>query len=170
MNDLAAETKFEEAEVAHRKLDKIRRARQDYKDSFFSVWNFNYIVVLAADSVSRCKIAFIRRGCVAGFEQYDVASLAESLNGDIQRFFSMPAETDRADSVYDEFCLAANFIVDPLQSVDLLPIAKFENVAEEVLQRLQQRKRRRKSAEELATDCTDLKDSNPSNPLILGLI
>ena len=87
MNDLAAETKFEEAEVVRRKLDKIRRARQEYKDSFFSVWNFNYIVVLAADSVSRCKIAFIRRGCVAGFEQYDVASLTESLNGDIQRFF-----------------------------------------------------------------------------------
>jgi hypothetical protein len=93
---------------------------------------------------------------VAGFEQYDVASLAESLNGDIQRLFTMPLETDRADPVYDEFCLVANFIVDPLQSVDLLPIAKFENVAEEVLQRLQHRKRRRKSAEALATEGTSL--------------
>src|SRR5206468_1395131 len=61
MNDLAAEMKFEEAEVIHRKLDKIRHGRQECKDTFFAVWSFDYIAVLAADSVSRCKIAFIRK-------------------------------------------------------------------------------------------------------------
>src|SRR5262249_39881988 len=37
MNDLAAATKFEDAEIVHRRLDKIHRARQEYKDTFFSV-------------------------------------------------------------------------------------------------------------------------------------
>src|SRR5712692_810842 len=72
MNDLAAETKFEDAELIHRKLDKIRRARQEYKDTFFSVWNFNYIAVLASDSVSRCKIAFVRQARIIAFELYEV--------------------------------------------------------------------------------------------------
>ena len=53
MNDLAAEMKFEEAEVIHRKLDKIRHGRQECKDTFFAVWSFDYIAVLAADSVPR---------------------------------------------------------------------------------------------------------------------
>src|SRR5712691_6616281 len=75
MNDLAAEMKFEDAEIIHRRLEKIHRARQEYKDTFFSVWNFNYIAVLGSDSVSRCKIAFIRRGRVIGFEPYEVEAL-----------------------------------------------------------------------------------------------
>src|SRR5256714_188346 len=54
MSDLAAQTNFEAAELIRRKLDKIHRARQEYKDTFFSVWNFNYIAVLGSDSVSRC--------------------------------------------------------------------------------------------------------------------
>src|SRR5207247_9123552 len=51
MNDLAAQMRFEEAEMFRRKLDKIHRARQEYKDTFLSVWTLNYIVVLASDSV-----------------------------------------------------------------------------------------------------------------------
>src|SRR5436190_11176450 len=39
MNELAAETRFEEAEVIHRRLEKFRRARQEYKDRFLSVWD-----------------------------------------------------------------------------------------------------------------------------------
>src|SRR5215471_19164976 len=38
INDLAIQTKFEEAEIVHRKLEKFQRARQEYKDTFFSVW------------------------------------------------------------------------------------------------------------------------------------
>ena len=87
MNDLAAEMKFEEAEVVHRKLDKVRRARKEYKDTFFSIWKFDYIAVLASDSVSRCKIAFIRQGRVVGFDQYEVDALAEALPPDLERFF-----------------------------------------------------------------------------------
>jgi excinuclease UvrABC nuclease subunit len=155
MNTLAAETKFEEADLVHRRLDKLHRARQEYKDTFFSVWKFNYIAVLGADSVSRCKIAFIKQARIVAFEQYEVASLKDCLAEDVHRIFGTPGDKNTTDAVYDEFCLVANFIVDPLQSVDLLPIGDTENVAELVLQRLQQRRRKRKSTEELATKGTE---------------
>src|SRR5207244_9276259 len=92
MNNLARDMRFEEAEVIRRKLDKIHRARQEYKDTFFSVWNFNYLVILGSDSVSRCKIAFVREARVVGFEEYEVESLEQVLDADLQRFFDAPAE------------------------------------------------------------------------------
>lgn len=144
MSDLAAETKFEEAELMRRRVDKIHRARHEYKDTFFSVWDFNYLVVLASDSVSRCKIAFIRQGRVLGLLEYDVESLGETLPGDLRRFFEEPVETGSSESQYDEFCLVSNFIVDPLQSVDLLPVRELETLPAQVIERIQQRKRKRK--------------------------
>ena len=145
MNDLAAATKFEEAELVRRRLDKIHRARQEYKDTFFSVWKFNYISVLPSDSVSRCKIAFIRECRIVAFEQYEVESLHESLASDLHRVFQMPVEPDALGTRYDEFCLVSNFIVDPLQSVDLLPVRDIETVPALVIERIQQRKRKRKT-------------------------
>ena len=144
MNDLAAEMKFEDAEVLRRRLDKLHRARHEYKDTFFAVWNFNYIVVLGSDSVSRCRIAFIRRGKITGFEQYEVEMLKEALDPDLRRFFNTPVDRGSVDAIYDEFCLVANFIIDPLQSVDLLPVHDFEDMPTQVIERLQQRKRKRK--------------------------
>src|SRR5881628_2301037 len=144
MNELAAQTKFEEAELIRRRLDKIHRARQECKDTFFSVWKFNYIAILPSDSVSRCKIAFIRRSVIAGFERYEVESLHETLAGDLQRVFQTPAARDATGTPYDEFCLVSNFIVDPLQSVDLIPITDIEGLPALVKERIQQRKRKRK--------------------------
>ncbi len=148
INELASETKFEDAERIHRKLDKIHRARGEYKDTFFSVWNFNYVAVVASDSVTRCKIAFIRQARVIGFEQYEVESLEEALRSDLGRLFEAPVDRDSGDTRYDEFCLVCNFIVDPLQSVDLLPVRDIENLPSLVLERLRQRKRKRKPAGE----------------------
>ena len=159
MNDLAAETKFEDAEIVHRRLDKIHRARQEYKDTFFSVWKFDYLAILGSDSVARCKIAFIRRGQIVGFEQYEVASLAEALKADVQRLFATPAEKARADAVYDEFCLVSNFIVDPLQSVDLVSVRDLDSLADEVVARLQQRKRKRRIKEPAANYANDANGS-----------
>jgi len=147
MNTLATEMKFEEAEVVHRRLDKVQRARKDYKDKFFSIWKFDFIVVLAADSVSRCKIAFVRQGRIVWFEVYEVDQLAEQLRADLQKIFGEPIERDSGDATYDEFCLVANFIVDPLQSVDLLPVKDTEKLPEQISERLRQRKRKRKQAE-----------------------
>lgn len=145
MSDLATETKFEEAEVVRRRLDKIQRAREEYKDRFFSVWNFNFLVVLASDSVSRCKIAFVRQSRVLGLNEYDVEALAEKLPEDLNRFFNEPIENSSIDR-YDEFCLVSNFIVDPLQSVDLLPVRELEDLPAQVIERIQRRKRRRKQS------------------------
>jgi excinuclease ABC subunit C len=144
INDLAAAMKFEEAEAVHRRLDKVRRARQDCKDTFFPVWNFDYVALLASDSVSRCKIAFIRHGRIEGFEQYEVESLKQLVGADLKRIFATPAGAVSAEATYDEFCLAANFIVDPLQSVDLVAVRDIETLPEQILDRLQQRKRKRK--------------------------
>jgi excinuclease ABC subunit C len=144
MNDLAAEMKFEEAEVIHRKLDKIRRARDENKETFFSVWEFNYLALVASDSVSRCKIAFIRQGRIVQFEQYEVEKLRETLPAELQRCFTAPLQKESGETIYDEFCLVANFIVDPLQSVELLPAGDFEVLPEQVIDRLNQRKRKRK--------------------------
>src|SRR5262249_9264763 len=140
MNELAAEMKFEEAEVIHRKMDKVRRARKDYKDTFFSVWNFDYVAVLAFDSVSRCKIAFIRHGRIVAFEHYEVETLKDALAADLERIFGGPSQRESGEATYDEFCLVANFIVDPLQSVDLLRAREIQTLPEQVLERLQQRK------------------------------
>jgi len=143
INDLAAETKFEEAEIVHRKLEKLQRARHEYKDTFFSVWGFDYIAVMGSDSVSRCKIAFIRRGRIVAFEQYEVETLKETLAADLSRVCAAPGEQQSGESTYDEFCLVANFVIDPLRSVDLLPMRDVENLPELVLARLQQRKRKK---------------------------
>jgi len=144
MNDLAAQMRFEEAEMVRRKLDKIRHARQEYKDTFLSVWNFNYIVVLASDSVLRCKIAFVRESRIVGFEQYEIGSLNERLAADLNHFFNMPVVRESNRSQYDEFCLVSNFIVDSLQSVELLPARDLEHLPQRVIERLE-RKRKRKT-------------------------
>lgn len=148
MKVLAAETRFEDAELVRRRLDKIHRARQEYKDTFFPVWNFNYVAVLGSDSVSRCKIAFVRGGRVAGFEEYEVASLKEPFESDLQRLFGGPAEKGSADAVYDEFCLVANFIVNPLQNVYLIAATDLENVLPQLLKRLQRKKKEPQEAQE----------------------
>src|SRR5437867_3346699 len=101
INDLAAETQFEQAELIRRRLDKISRARKEFKDTFFSVWSFNFLAVLPSDSTSRCKIAFIRQGRVLGFEQYAVESLTEKLGADVHRFFDAPLGQDSTDAQYD---------------------------------------------------------------------
>ena len=145
MNLLAAETKFEDAEFVHRRLDKVRRTQAEYKDTFFSVWTFDYIALLASDSVLRCKLAFIRSGRILGFEQYEVAALNDLLGPDLHRFFDLALAQDANETVYDEFCLVSNFIVDPLQSVELIPIRDLDMVPAQVVERLQIRKKKRSS-------------------------
>jgi excinuclease ABC subunit C len=144
MNNLATQTKFEEAELVRKRLEKIHRARQECKDTFFSIWKFNYVALLPSDSVTRCKIAFIRKGGIAGFEQYEVGLLQELLGPDLQRVFKDPAGQGSTGSPYDEFCLVANFILDPLQSVELMPLGQIEALPALVQNRIQQRKRKRK--------------------------
>jgi excinuclease ABC subunit C len=147
MNSLAAETQFEAAEVVRRRLEKLHRARHEYKDTFFSVWKFDYIAVLASDSVSRCKIAFVRGGRIVGFEHYEVPSMKEVLEADLDRYFKGPVDKSAADAVYDEFCLVSNFIVDPLQSVHLIPVQDLGTLSSQVAQKLQRKRKEPQEAQ-----------------------
>src|SRR5262249_5180366 len=109
MNTLADDMNFEEAEVVRRRLERIRKARSELKASFRSVSSFDAIVLLPSDSVTRCKIAYVKQGAIAGFEEYAVDSLVESLPSDIERFLNKPLEIESREWQYDEFCLVANF-------------------------------------------------------------
>jgi excinuclease ABC subunit C len=144
INGLASDMRFEQAEVVRRRLARIRRARHEYKDTFYSLARFDFLAVLPSDSTSRCKIAFIRGGRVVAFEEYAAGGLQETLAPDIERFFKAAPERDSAGSRYDEFCLAANFIVDPLQQVDLLPFGATVDLPAQVQSCLERRKRKRK--------------------------
>ena len=83
-----------------------------------------------------------------GFEQYEVETLEEAFGGDLHRLFEEPIERDSGGATYDEFCLVSNFIIDPLQSVDLLPVRAIEELPPLVIERLQKRKRKRKEPQE----------------------
>src|SRR5206468_2855103 len=136
MNALAAEMNFEAAEQIRRRMEKFKRARQEMKDTFFSLWSFNAVVLLPADSVSRCKIAFVREGGIVAFEEYAVDALGEALLSDLDRFFKMPLEFGSREWQYDEFCLVSNFVIDPLQSVDVIRIDAIDDVVRRVEERL----------------------------------
>src|SRR6185503_14077161 len=146
MNALASDMNFEAAEIIRRRLEKIHRARQDMKDTFHSLWSLNAIVLLPTDSVSRCKIAFVREGGILSFEEYPVEQLQDVLPGAIEEVFKMSLEFESREWQYDEFCLVANFIVDPLQSVDVFLVDKTEDVTPRVIERIQQKKRKRKQS------------------------
>jgi len=156
MNELAAEMKFEDAELNRRRLEKIHKAREEYGDKFFSLANFNFVAVLAAASTSRRKIAFIRQGRIVGFEEYELPSLKETLELDLHRFFDPPAEKGGTDSQYDEFCLVSNFIVDPLQSVDLLPLSA--DLPARVLELIERKRKRQKQTVEKGIEAADSAD------------
>jgi excinuclease UvrABC nuclease subunit len=144
MNELAAETNFEGAEILRRRLEKIHKARQEVKDTFWSVWHFNAVVLVPADSVSRFKLAFVREGRIVRFEEYDVDSAFEKIQTDAERVFTEPVPALSRAWQYDEFCLVSNFLVRPLQTVDVIMLESPAEITSRVLERLQQRKRRRK--------------------------
>jgi excinuclease ABC subunit C len=143
MQNLAAEMKFEDAELNRRRLEKLHKAREEYADKFHSLANFNFVAVLAAGSTSRRKIAYIRQGRIVGFEEYEVDSLKDTVAADLHRLFDSPMDKGATDAQYDEFCLVSNFIVDPLQSVDLLPVREGEDLPPRLLE-LIARKRKKK--------------------------
>jgi len=143
MNTLALEMKFEAAELVRRRQEKIQRARQETRDTFYSLASFNCVVLMPSDSVSRCKVAFVREGSVVGFEEYNVEGLEEVLPNEVDRFFNMPLEFASREWQYDEFCLVSGFIVDPLQSVDVIPVQSPADVTPMVIESIHRRKRKR---------------------------
>ena len=92
------------------------------KDRFPSIWGFDYLVLLPSDSTSRTRVAFVRAGSVIAFEDFDTASLIDSLPVEVSRVFSEPLRPVQHDWQYDEFCLVANYLVHPLKSVELVKL------------------------------------------------
>ena len=139
---LSDDQRFEEAEVVRKQLDRIDRARHESKDTFPSVWTFDFLVLLPSDSVTRTKIAFVRAGAVIGFEEFDSEALAETLPQEIlHRYSCSPPAHDR-DWQYDEFCLVAHYLLHPLKTVELVKITKDLDLTSQ----LKKRKRRKKSS------------------------
>ena len=144
IGDLAANTQFEEAEALRRKLEKVRRARQEIKETFRSVWDFDFLAVLPSVTVSRCRIAFVRAGAIARFEEYEVDQLAEPLARDLAEVYSgSPSHTNR-EWQYDEFCLVSTFLLDPVQTVDLIPLSRCEDFVLQVQTRIEERRKKPK--------------------------
>jgi excinuclease ABC subunit C len=144
MNLFAQEMQFEKAEELRRRIEKIQRARQEIKVTLFSLSSFNFVVILPADSVLRCKLAFVRQGSIVGFETFEVNSLPDALRVYLMQFFEDPiVGTVRREWQYDEFCLVSNFLIDPLPKVDILPVGSLEDVAKLVVDKIQQRKRKK---------------------------
>jgi excinuclease ABC subunit C len=150
MNALAAEEKFEQAELVKRRLEKIQRARKEVKDKIPSVWGFDYLVLLPSDSTSRTKVAFVRAGSVIAFDDLDTSSLADSLPAEVERRFSGSAEFVNYNWQYDEFCLVANYLVHPLKSVELVRVQAGMDLPG-YLKKRQKRGRQEGQAEEEST-------------------
>jgi hypothetical protein len=125
--------------LVRRKLEKIQRARKEYKDKFASVWGFDYLVLLPSDSTSRTKVVFVRAGGITRFEDYETATLADVLPGEVAQVYSAPAPNLNRIWQYDEFCLVANYLVHPLKSVELVKVG--EGDLAEVLKRRSSKKR-----------------------------
>jgi excinuclease ABC subunit C len=140
MSELSQEERFEEAELLRRRLEKIQNARHEVKDTFESVWSFDYLVVLPSENALKAKIAYVRAGCIVAMEDYDVSALPGALPGEVDRLYSGPLPKVNRDWHYDEFCLVSSFIVDRLKSVEVVPVSKFEDV----ISRIEARPKRKK--------------------------
>jgi excinuclease UvrABC nuclease subunit len=162
---LAEAMRFEEAEAAQRKLEKLRRFRGERRETFQSVWSFDYLAVLPAFTAARRRIAFIRQGHIAGFEEYETATLREALAADLPRYFEGPPKPVNREWQYDEFCLTANFLLNPLESVVLIPVAgRPAELAERVVAAVEAKAaaRRRKRA---AKDGAEEAKPDPPRPM-----
>lgn len=129
INGLAMEEKFEDAELVRRQLEKVQRARKEVKDRFPSIWGFDYLVLLPSDSTSRTRVAFVRAGSVIAFQDFDTASLIDSLPAEASRLFAEPLRPVQHNWQYDEFCLVANYLVHPLKSVELVKLESSTDLA-----------------------------------------
>ena len=143
MEELAEDTKFEDAERLRRQLDRLRRARKDHHDKYFNLWNFNFVAVMDADSVKRRKIAFIHAGSIQSVEEYAVDEIVEDLSDTVRRQFDAPAPVVDRDRQYDEFCLVSSFITRPVQSVRLTPVRDPEATSAHIIDNLESKKRKK---------------------------
>ncbi len=63
------------------------------------------------------------------FEDFETASLIDSLPAETSRLFSEPLRPVQHNWQYDEFCLVANYLVHPLKSVELVKLESGADLA-----------------------------------------
>ena len=141
MTRLAAETKFEEAEAIRKRLDRLRRARQETKDVFPAIGTFNYVIALPSDTTSRLRIAIVRGGAIVSFQDFETATLRSTLEGELARCFDPAAPAPDSNWLYDEFCLVSTFMVKSLLAVPLIPFTGVEETVAAVEKQCKKRKK-----------------------------
>jgi excinuclease UvrABC nuclease subunit len=144
MTNLAAETKFEEAEAIRKRLDRLRRARHETKDVFPAIATFNYVIALPSVTAAHLKIAIIRSGAIVAFRDFETATLRSTLAEELARCFDPKmAPSLENNSLYDEFCLVCTFMVKSLLAVPLIP---YTGVEETINAIEKQRREKRKNS------------------------
>lgn len=143
MTQLASETKFEEAELVRRQIEKLKRARQEMKESFFAVSEFNQLVVLPSETASQIKIAVVNGGSIVSFRDYETAEVRETLAAELAQCFKTPHVPIHRDWQYDEFCLVCSFMVKSLLSVQVIPFQGIEDTVAAVEKNIRPKRNRR---------------------------
>jgi excinuclease ABC subunit C len=149
MTDLAAETKFEEAEAIRKRIERLHRARHETKDVFPAIGTFNYVIALPSSSSLHLKAAIVRGGAIVAFREFEVATIRASLAEELKRCFDSDSPLPESKWLYDEFCLICTFMVKSLLAVPLIPYTGAEETATEIEKRSQKRKKQKRSTEEL---------------------
>ena len=142
MTQLAAETRFEEAEALRKRLDRLHRARGETRDVFPAISTFNYVIVLPSETSAQVKIAIVRGGAIVKFGAFEVATLRDTLSGELARCFDPANPPPQGDWLYDEFCLVCTYMVKSLQAVPLIPYTGVEETVAAVEKQRAGRKKR----------------------------
>jgi excinuclease ABC subunit C len=132
MTNLAAETRFEEAEAIRKRLDRLHRARHETKDVFPAIGTFNYVIALPAATASQLKVAIVRGGAIISFRNFETATLRATLAEELARCFDPALPLPESNWLYDEFCLVCTFMVKSLLAVPLIPFTGVEETIDAI--------------------------------------
>lgn len=147
---LSEATRFEDAERARRRLERIRLARKQHRSTFSDVRRFDYVIVMGSDSLKRRKIALVRAGSIVGFEEHTTEEIASGFEAWLRGRLEEKIPDRGADRQYDEFCLVSNFILRPVKSVQVVPIGDPAETAAVVNQNLKPRKKKETNVDTVA--------------------
>ena len=132
IEELAEETRFEEAERLRRKLDRIKRARKEYREPYRDLWSFDFVAVMESGSVRTKKIALILEGHIVTFEEHKVVDIEETLTLMTRAHRSVKPRAVSPERHYEEFCLVSSFLHRRLESVQLVPLGDPAETAAEI--------------------------------------
>ncbi len=143
---LSEETRFEEAERLRRKLDRIKRARKEYREPYQDLWSFDFVAVMESGSVRTKKIALILEGHIVTFEEHRVDNIEETLTVMTRAQRSVEPIAVSPERHYEEFCLVSSFLNRKLESVQLFPLGDPVETAAEIARNIEDKKAKRKAA------------------------